>query len=64
MLVFPQIDPMNSHGFLLGRFDPRGPPAFKMETKTTKTSGGRNSNLGHVRSKDLQEAPPSVTSTV
>ena len=25
-------DPMNSHGFLLGRFDPRGPLAFKMET--------------------------------
>ena len=31
MLVFPQMDPMNSHGFLFGRFDPRGPPAFKME---------------------------------
>ena len=32
MLVFPQMDPTNSHGFLLGRFDPRGPPAFRMET--------------------------------
>ena len=32
MLVFPQMDPMNSHGSLFGRFDPRGPPAFKMET--------------------------------
>ena len=32
MLVFPQLDPKNSHGFLFGRFDQRGPPAFKMET--------------------------------
>ena len=32
MLVFPQMDPTNSHGSLFGRFDPRGPPAFKMET--------------------------------
>ena len=31
MLVFPQMDPKNSHGFLFRRFDPRGPPAFKME---------------------------------
>ena len=31
MLVFPQLDPMNSHGFLFTRFNPRGPPAFKME---------------------------------
>ena len=31
-LVFPQLDPKNSHGFLFRRFDPRGPPAFKMET--------------------------------
>ena len=30
MLVFPQMDPTNSHGFLFGRFDPRGPSAFKM----------------------------------
>ena len=33
MLVFPQMDPPNSHGFLFGRFDPRGPPAFKIEMK-------------------------------
>ena len=31
MLVFLQMDPMNSHGFLFTRFNPRGPPAFKME---------------------------------
>ena len=31
MLVFPQMDPTNSHGFLFRRFDPRGAPAFKME---------------------------------
>ena len=32
MLVFPQMDPTNSHGFLFGRFDPSRPLAFKMET--------------------------------
>ena len=31
MLVFPQMDPTNSHGFLFGRFNPREPLAFKME---------------------------------
>ena len=31
MLLFLQMDPMNSHGFLFGRFDPRGHLAFKME---------------------------------
>ena len=30
MLVFPQMDPTN---FFLGKFDPRGPLTFKMETK-------------------------------
>ena len=33
MLVFPQ---MNSHGFLFGRSDPRGPPAFNIETRQQK----------------------------
>ena len=33
MLVFLQIDPMNLLGFLFGRSDPRGPPAFKIEMK-------------------------------
>ena len=33
MLVFLQMDPTNSHGFLFGRFDLRGPPTFKLETK-------------------------------
>ena len=36
MLVFLQMDPMNSHGFLFRRFDPRGPLAFKVETKQQK----------------------------
>ena len=36
MLVFLQMDPMNSHGFLFGRFDLRGPPTFKLETKQHK----------------------------
>ena len=30
MLVFPQMGPTN---FFIGKFDPRGPPTFKMETK-------------------------------
>ena len=59
MLVFPQVDPTN---FFLGKFDPRGAPAFKMET--TRTPGGRNSNKGHRGSKDLQQMPPLAASTL
>ena len=33
MLVFPQLDPTHSHGFLLGKFNPRGPPTFKIDMK-------------------------------
>ena len=36
MLLFLQMDPMNSHGFLFGRFDLRGPPTFKLEMKQQK----------------------------
>ena len=36
MLVFLQMDPMNSHGFLFGRSDPMGPPAFKIEARQQK----------------------------
>ena len=36
MHLFLQMDPTNSHGFLLGRFDLRGPPTFKLETKQQK----------------------------
>ena len=36
MLVFLQMDPTNSHGFLFGRFDLRGPTAFKLEMKQQK----------------------------
>ena len=36
MLVFLQMDPTNSHGFLFGRFDLRGPPTFKLEMKQQK----------------------------
>ena len=39
MLVFPQMDPMNSHGFLFTRFNPRGPPAFKMEMRQQGPQG-------------------------
>ena len=30
------MDPMNSHGFLFGIFNLRGPPTFKLETKQQK----------------------------
>ena len=36
MLVFPQMDPKSSHGFLFGRSDPRGPPAFNREMRQQK----------------------------
>ena len=36
MPVFLQMDPTNSHGFLFGRFNLRGPPACKLETKQQK----------------------------
>ena len=47
----------------LRKIRPKG-VAFKMETETTKTPGGRNSNMGQFGSKDLQEAPPWATSTL
>ena len=54
MLVFPQMDPTNSQGFLLG-IRPKGAPSIQNGDETTKTPGRRNSNMGHVGSKDLQE---------
>ena len=36
MLIFPQMDSTNSHGFLFRRFNPRGPPAFKIDRKQQK----------------------------
>ena len=36
MLLFLQMDPTNSHGFLFRRFDLRGPPTFKLKTKQQK----------------------------
>ena len=36
MLLFLQMDPMNSHGFLFGRFDLGRPPTFKLEMKQQK----------------------------
>ena len=54
MLVFPQMDPTNSQGFLFG-IRPKGAPSIQNGDETTKTPGRRNSNMGHVGSKDLQE---------
>ena len=36
MLLFLQMDPRSSHGFLFRRFDLRGPPTFKLEMKQQK----------------------------
>ena len=36
MLLFLQMDPVNSHGFFFRRFDLRGPPTFKLEMKQQK----------------------------
>ena len=36
MVLFLQMDPVNSHGFLFRRFDLRGPPTFKLEMKQQK----------------------------
>ena len=42
----------------------KGAPSLQNREETTKTPGGRNSNMGHGGSKDLQEAPPSAASTL
>ena len=36
MLLFLQMDPMNSHDFLFRRFNLRGSPAFRLEIKRQK----------------------------
>ena len=43
---------------------PKGAPGLQDRGHTTKTPGGRNSNMGHCGSKDLQKAPPSATSNL
>ena len=59
MLVFSNMDPTN---FFLEKFDPRGPPTFKMEMKQQEP--GRKKFQCHGGSKDLQKAPPSAASTL
>ena len=54
MLVFSQMDPTN---FFLGKFDPRGPPTFKMETEQPEPREEENSNTGCGGSEDLQKVP-------
>ena len=43
------------------KIQPKGAPNIQNGNKTTKTSGGRNSNMDHVSSKDLQETPTLAT---
>ena len=40
----------------------KGAPGLQNGDGTTKTPGGRNSNMGHAGSNDLQETSPSVAS--
>ena len=40
----------------------KGAPGLQNGEGTTKTPGGRNSNMGHGGSKDILETPPSVAS--
>ena len=63
MLVYLQMDPVNSPGFLFGRSIPRKSLAFKIKMKPKKPLGGRNSNTGHGGSENLQEVPPSASLT-
>ena len=46
----------------LRKIPPKGAPGLQNGDETTRTPGGRNSNMGHDGSKDVQEAPPSVAS--
>ena len=48
----------------LQEIQPKGTLGIQTGDETTKTPEGRNSNVGHVGSKDIQEAPPSATSTL
>ena len=54
MLVFPQMDPTN---FFPWKIRPKGAHDIQNGDET-RTPGGRNSNMGHGGSKDLQKAPP------
>ena len=46
------------------KIQPKGAPNIQNGNETAKTPGGSNSNMDHVSSKDLQEAPPLATSTL
>ena len=53
-LYFPRwIQQTHKASFL--ELDPKGAPSIQNGDETTKTPGRRNSNMGHVGSKDLQE---------
>ena len=48
----------------LQKIQPKGAFSIQNRDETTKPPGGRNSNMGHGGSKDLQKALPSVASTL
>ena len=62
MLVLPQMDPTNSLGFLFGRFDPRGPPAFNMDMKQEKPQREEIPIWAILALKISRKRLPSVTS--
>ena len=46
----------------LQKIQPKGARSIQNGDETTRIPGRRNSNMGHVGSKDLQKAPPSAAS--
>ena len=64
MVLFLQMDPPNSHGFLSGRFDIRGPPSFKLETKQEKPQEEKIPVTSHGGFKNFQKTPHSTSSTL
>ena len=58
------ISPDGSNKLFPWKIQPKGAPDIQNGDETTRTLGRINSNTGHDGSKDLQEAPPSASSTL
>ena len=58
------ISPDGSNKLFPQKIQPKGALSLQNGDETTRTLGGRNSNMGHDSSKDLQEVLPSATSTL
>ena len=64
MLVFLQINPTKISWLPLQKIHPRRASSVKNKKETTKFLGKKNSNTNHGDSKNLQETPPSMSSTL